>query len=930
MKRLVLAIGRRPRLALILILLASSAALAGLPRVTFDSSLASLTVPDDPTRVFNEKIRAQFGDEEIGVVAVTAPDVYEPAVVEGLVRLTEDLSRVTGVSRTLSITNASDPPADVFNPPPLLAPGPVTAPAAARLRARVVANPIYVPNLVNADGTAAAVAVFFKRAATTEDEAAVDQNILDLLSTYDGAGELYYTGMSHIRVQAISLMRQDLAFFLPLSLALMTVVLWICFRSLRATLLPLFTLTFGVACLLGVMGWLGEPITLTTLVLPSLLLVIGGSYSVHVVATYLLDEETRAAEAGEDSVEVSSEERLASVLGSVGLPVLVSALTTAVGFGSLAIHPIPAIAGLGKYAVLGIAMVAVGSLLGVPLTFLSVGGLRRSVRGATGAEQKGLLPALDGLIMAAGTMAIDHRRTVILAAATVVAVSTLGALEIKSDTDFLRAFRKSSEVRQTYDTVTERLVGPSPVSVIVTAPEAGYFKAVAPLRRIRDLQNFMESIDGVHTSISLVDYFDELDLGLQAAPGGIDVDADGNLVDLPPPPSFWDDPEEQLPQILHLVSASPRTFSGLVDKEFRRLNITLRTSLTGSRETAELRRQVKAYGAVIFPLGVSVELTGSLVIMSEASDRIISGQIESVGLAFSVILAALALMFLSLRVGLAAMIPNVLPIVVFFGVMGWLGIELNLATSVIGAVALGISVDDTIHYMARLNRMVKVSPTQRDALLRTLAAVGRPVVATSITLTAGFLVMGLSGFAIITAFGLLAALTMMTALVTNIMLLPAILATVPVVSVWDLVAYRLGPSPHLTIPLFRGLGRFAVRLIVLLGRLRKFEEGSHIVRRGEPGEEMYLVLEGGAEVRLVDGNVVPLSRGGIVGEMALLRQSPRANDVVATTAVEALVIDQDFLRRLRIRYPRVASLFFINIARILSDRLEAANRRKAD
>jgi hypothetical protein len=274
-----------------------------------------------------------------------------------------------------------------------------------------------------------------------------------------------------------------------------------------------------------------------------------------------------------------------------------------------------------------------------------------------------------------------------------------------------------------------------------------------------------------------------------------------------------------------------------------------------------------------------------------------------------------------------AMIPNVIPNVVFFGVMGFGGIELNLATSIIAAVALGISVDDTVHYMARLNRVVKSTSTQREALLATLNIISRPVVATTVTLAAGFLVMMTSSFVIISTFGWLTALTMMVALLTNLFLVPAILATVPVISVWDLVSSRLGPSPHLTIPLFEGLGRLGVRLVVLLGQLRTFHSGEYVVRRGEEGREMYLVLTGSGQVLLDHGVQIPLPRGGIVGEMALLRRAPRGADVVASTDLDALVIDEDFLRRLRIRYPRLASKFFLNIARILSDRLDVANRR---
>jgi hypothetical protein len=265
--------------------------------------------------------------------------------------------------------------------------------------------------------------------------------------------------------------------------------------------------------------------------------------------------------------------------------------------------------------------------------------------------------------------------------------------------------------------------------------------------------------------------------------------------------------------------------------------------------------------------------------------------------------------FLSIRVALAATVANVLPVLIFFGIMGWLGVELNLATSIIANIALGIAVDDTIHYMAVLNRMVKVAPDRPQALRLTIKTVGRPVVFTSLTLTAGFLVMLVSGFGLIATFGWLSAMTMLVALVTNTVILPAVLATVPVISVWDLVA-------------------FSVRLVVLLGRVKSFARDQHIVRSGDEGHEMYLVLRGSADVTTEDGRTLArLSRGDVFGEMALLRQAVRVASVVTREDVEVLVIDEGFLRRLRALYPRFAATFFLNIARILSDRLEEANRR---
>ncbi|MFN2378313.1 MAG: RND family transporter, partial [Candidatus Binatia bacterium] len=370
LNRSIRSIARRPRLSLLLMVGATLVALSGIARIGFDGSLASLSVPDDPARIYNEQIRREFGDEEIGIALLASDDVYSPENVTALRELTERLAGVDGVSRTLSIANASDPVADVFNPPPLLEAGPVTAASIAKLRERVAANPIYVPNLVSADGKAAAVTVFFKNAVTTDDEAAVDRDVQAVLAGYRGDGTIHYTGMSHIRVQAVERMQHDLLGFLPASLLLMAVVLYGIFRSVRATLLPLAALALDVGCLVGLMGWFGEPITLATLVLPSLLLVIGGSYSIHIVDAYL--ELVRNPQLA----DLDSEEIFSRILGEIGLPVLVSAFTNAIGFGSLAIHPIPAIAALGKFAVLGIAVVTVGCVLGIPLALLSMPGRR--------------------------------------------------------------------------------------------------------------------------------------------------------------------------------------------------------------------------------------------------------------------------------------------------------------------------------------------------------------------------------------------------------------------------------------------------------------------------------------------------------------------------------------------------------------------------
>jgi hypothetical protein len=289
-------------------------------------------------------------------------------------------------------------------------------------------------------------------------------------------------------------------------------------------------------------------------------------------------------------------------------------------------------------------------------------------------------------------------------------------------------------------------------------------------------------------------------------------------------------------------------------------------------------------------------------------------------------------MFLSTRIGFLAILPNVLPILIFFGVMGVSGILLNIGTSLIAAISLGIAVDSTIHYMARLNLELKGETDQAAAISRTLRTVGVPIAYTTVALFFGFLTFAFSSFVPIQNFGVLAGITMLTAFGANLILLPAVLGTTKIITLWDLVGVKLGDAPAQTIPLFAGLRPSQARVVVLMGEVKAYPPGATIIRKGERGDEMFVLLSGHAEVWIGGGGaerqcVDDLRRGDIVGEMGLVRHVERTADVVAATPVEVLSVNQRFLDRVQRRYPRIASQVFLNLSRILSDKLEKTSRQ---
>jgi hypothetical protein len=204
--------------------------------------------------------------------------------------------------------------------------------------------------------------------------------------------------------------------------------------------------------------------------------------------------------------------------------------------------------------------------------------------------------------------------------------------------------------------------------------------------------------------------------------------------------------------------------------------------------------------------------------------------------------------------------------------------------------------------------------------------VGVPIVHTTVALFLGFITFWLSSFVPIKIFGLLAGVTMATALAANLVLLPALLATTKIITIWDLLGVKLGDDPARTIPLFAGLRPAQARIVVLMGELKRFAPGESIVREGERGEEMFVIIRGSAQVWAgSDGGrrlIAEHRRGDVFGEMGLVRHDQRTADVVASSDIEVLAVDERFLERIQRRYPRIAAKVFLNLTRILSDRLE--------
>lgn len=907
----------RPRRVLALNLLATAVFGLFAARVRIESSLESVLPRGDPAIAYYERIRSLFGGDDVGVIGVRADDLFAPGTLAKIAHVTKAVAALDGVESVLSITNAKDVAADIVTPPPLLPRLPPTPEDIAALRARLDEVPLYRENLVAPDWRGAAINVVFEPLGGTRyADLRLDERIAAILAEVEGPERWYYTGAEHVKQAAVDLMRGDLFRFTPLALAAIAVSLWASFRTKRGVVLPVVTVSLALVWTVGALVLSGRAIGLGTFVLPPLLLVVGASYAIHVMARYY-----EAAEIGGD--------RRAVALGGlerVGLPLVISAMVTTTGFGALMANRIPAIWELGAFSALGVVCLTVVCLTFLPAALALLPVEKVAVRAHDGS------PALERTLGRLARQVASSRGRIAITAAVAAVLALLGIRRIEVDSDFLRYFSPRSAVRQANEVINRAIVGSNPFYVVIEAPRERGIREWRTLRYIADLQRYLETLPGITSSVSIVDYVELLEAGLdRTSSGDLEVDPSGALRPLAPPRSFWEEPAK-LETILELVDKNLEPFASVVTPDFGMASVLVRTRLSGSREIERTLAAIRAWVATHFPAEYRVQLTGDLVLMTGSTSEVVVGQVESLALAFGLIFLVLAVMFLSVRIGVLAILPNVLPILVFFGLMGWLGIHLNVGTSLIATIALGIAVDSTVHYMARLNRELRGETDQQAAIRRTLVSVGQPIVYTTVALVLGFLVFAFSSFVPIQSFGVLAGVTLAAGLGANIVVLPALLSTVRIITLWDLVGVKLGRDPTHEIPLFAGMRPAQAKVVVLMGEVRRFATGETIVRQGDLGNEMFVILNGRSEVWATgaDGvrrHILDLGRGDVLGEMGLVRGAERTADVVAATDVEVLAVDERFLERLQRRYPRIASRLFLNLARILSDRLERTTSR---
>ncbi|UCE20768.1 MAG: MMPL family transporter [Candidatus Aminicenantes bacterium] len=719
-----------------------------LPELRMEDDETTWFPSEDPVHKAYKNLKETFVGSEFVVISYESDNLFSESEIEYLSTLSQELERVHYVTDVSSLTSVEDIVGTELGLEikPLIQKIPKTEVEFSYLKKRIDLNPFFRGNLISNDARTIGIVLKLylpddaeKPLSAISEEVTV--RIKEILNReQEKTGRTFYLGGSIITDTEIQLiMERDISIFFPLSMLLTGLVLLIIFRSLSSIIFPIITVFLALIWTLGLKGIVDSPITPVSTTLFALLTVIGIANSVHLISHYR----------SELPLQANRKQALLESYRRAGKPCFFTSLTTAVGFGSLVVSRIPAIRSLGIFASFGIMSAFILSMILVPV------GLLLTQLKFNPAKTRRHKQVMMGKI---GAFNLKHPRWILLAGFLIILIMGIGITRIRVEPSMVEYLKKNTSLRKDAEFLDEKLSGISSIEVVLTG-EQDSFKNPDVLRKIENLQEMAEDHPNVPVSYSIVTFLKLINRALNSDQ-----------------PEYFRIPEtrEGVAQSLLLYEMSGGTeIEDFTTIDYEMVRISMRTNQMKEEERKKLIERIFAYAETNFS-SFKVDITGFDNLVHEVTERITMTQIHSFGLAFLVILGFMFLLF-GLRGGLLSIIPNIFPIVFVLGLMGYAGFNLNIATAIIASIAIGIVVDDTIHYFTHFKYEFQESGERKTAMKQALQKVGPALCFTSVILALGFLIHLLSETRILFDFGILASLAVVMALLGDLFIGPTLL-----------------------------------------------------------------------------------------------------------------------------------------------------------
>jgi len=780
------------RIKTILIMFAVIAAIVSqIPKITIDISTEGFLHKTDPTLIEYNAFRDQFGRDELIIIAINSPEIFNKNFLSKLKTMHNELAeKVPYIEDITSLVNARNTHGkqDELIVAELLEDWPETPEAIAAIQQRVLDNPMFKNTLISEDGTFTTIMIktqtyssvgndidvlegfeddskqntaepkkpdeFEERKYLTDEENSEMVNaVRNIVVKYKAPDfQVYIAGSSAVTHFLKKSMMKDIRRFVLLALLTVAFFLFIMFRRISGVVLPLLIVLLSLFSTISLMATFGVPIKLPTQILPSFILAVSVGYSVHILAIFY--HRYRKNRNKEDAVVYS--------IGHSGLAIFFTAITTAGGLFSFSTSEVSPVADLGKFAGTGVLLAMVYTLVLLPALLAIV-----PIKANKEKIDEPKATATDRLLTAIGKIATGYPYTILIVSTIILVLSIAGAMKIRFTHDPLRWLPKTNSARIATEKIDQELRGSISLEIIVdTEKENGLYEPDI-LNRLEESVKYLETLKVgeifAGKAWSLTTILKEINRALNE-----------NRKE------FYTIPQDRkliAQELLLFENSGSDDMEDFTDSQLSKARLMIKVPFKDAVAYSNFLDVVQEHFQRFYP-DEKIIITGMSTLLFRTVSNAIDSMARSYLYAFIIITILMILLIGHLRIGLLSMVPNLAPIIVTLGLMGWFKIPMNLFTMLVGNIAIGLAVDDTIHFMHNFRRYFEETGDAKFAVMETLHTAGRAMLVTSCVLSIGFFIFVFATMNNLFHFGLLTGFTIVMALVADYFIAPALMMIV--------------------------------------------------------------------------------------------------------------------------------------------------------
>lgn len=745
-----------------------------LPFITVDTSTEGFFKKNDPVLLHFSQFKEQFGRDEQVVINIESPEIFTEPFLQQLrdfhLQLEADVKHVDQVDSLINVRDIRGED-DELVVAEFLEVIPKNAEALMQKQQQALNNKLYKDSYLSADAKATNVFVrpnvYYRKKDPSTGEirhevigekqtAELMQGIHKVASAYPLLNRhMHIAGMPAITDELNRYLVGDMLKFIMMAIVLIGLALFALFKRVSAVCLPLLVMVTSLLCTMGLMGLTGQPVQMPTVILPSFIMAVGVGDAIHLLSLYY-----RQLQLG-----LQPRQSLINALRHTGLPMFFTTITTAASLCSFAQSEILPVANLGIFAAAGVIFAFIFTVVLLP-ALLSLSAPTMSPGDASPMELQKTVKYtwFDAFLDFSVRFANSRSKSIVCCGVILMIVCFTGAMQLSFSHDPVKWLPDDSEGRLAIEYIDGRVGGTVPVEIIIDSGHEGGVKEAAFMIKLDALVQELQSYSTPHLQVARVVALSDM---LKETNKALFSNAD----------SAYQIPDSRpviAQELLMLETSGAKDLFKLVDPDYQKVRVTVITPWVDALYFGDYVNGLQQLAEQRFDGLAEVSVTGVVAMLSRTLKKIMHATAVSYLIAFVVISLMMVMLLGSLKYGLISMIPNVLPITMAMALMQVSGAPLDMFSMLIGSIAIGLSVDDTVHFMHGFRRVYAETGDALKAVSDTLHSSGRAMLSTSIVLSAGFLIYLFSVMKNLQDFGFFTALCIVVALLADFWLAPAL------------------------------------------------------------------------------------------------------------------------------------------------------------